>query len=525
MLIKSRFSRVAVGLLSLLITSTVASYIAAEKFSASWVEKRLEVSAKRIKSSLQSANEEIENTLNSMQHLKLDGEDCSPEIYAEISNLVAANRFIYEAAMVLPSGAACSSYGHKIEDLSMLNGAQPYSSKNYKYWFSTRNLSGNTGFVVVSQGKGYVWLNSMIVTSALNIPGGVTFSLIDKNKLTPLFSSSERELDYIASYHAGQILTDHQGVHYTLPTQWDDILAVATLPLDAYQTTWLQVFSITLLGSLTIISITFWLTRKIRQRRKAWAPKLRRALKENQFSVHYQPIVNMRTELWVGMESLIRWSHSGHSISPAIFIPAAEKEGLIGEITRWVIQRVAEDYSKHLAACNGLYMTINLSAHEIEDESFPEFVHKTLHSFNVPANLIVFEVTESGLVNLDRATKQLNKLRAQGHRIAIDDFGTGYSSLSYIESLPIDILKIDRSFLTEEKMAIKDTLWRHIVSMADTLSLTVVAEGVEGKNQAEPLMQEGVKLAQGWLYSRDLPPSALKDAYLKMHQERPLTSA
>ncbi|MCY1304250.1 putative cyclic di-GMP phosphodiesterase PdeB [compost metagenome] len=101
----------------------------------------------------------------------------------------------------------------------------------------------------------------------------------------------------------------------------------------------------------------------------------------------------------------------------------------------------------------------------------------------------------------------------------MDDFGTGYSSLSYIETLPIDILKIDRSFLTPEKIAANDALWRHVVSMANTLNLTVVAEGIEGTEQSEPLMREGVTFAQGWLYSRDLSPAALKDEFLKLHQE------
>ncbi|MDA8486282.1 EAL domain-containing protein [Pseudomonas resinovorans] len=505
--------------LTIVIASTAIAWVSAETLSTFYVTQRLKDTSADIRSSLRSVSEQIEQALSDMQRFEQLGSECTSGIYAAVSNLVAANRFIYEAAVLLPNGKACTSYGYQLESLAMLQDTQPFSTGNHSYWFSVSNLSGNEGFVAVSQHNSYVWLNDLLVASALDVPNDVTFELVDKNSLDSLFSSSEHQLKHEIPYQADKISVDRQGVHYALPSQWQEILAVVTLPFSAYQTIWWQLFTTAFLSSLAVIGLLTWVAGKIREQRRSFAPKLRRALKYNEFRVNYQPIVNMHTGRWVGVESLIRWHVAGKAISPAIFIPAAEKEGVIGEITHWVIERIAEDYSHYLRACEGLYLTINLSAQEIEDESFPSFVQKTLETHGVPASLIVFEVTEGGLVNLEKATAQLQKLRDQGHRIAVDDFGTGYSSLSYIETLPIDILKIDRSFLTPEKIAANDALWRHVVSMANTLNLTVVAEGIEGTEQSEPLMREGVTFAQGWLYSRDLSPAALKDEFLKLHQE------
>ena len=160
-----------------------------------------------------------------------------------------------------------------------------------------------------------------------------------------------------------------------------------------------------------------------------------------------------------------------------------------------------------------LYLTINLSAQDIEDEFFPDFIKQIFDFHAVPANLIVFEVTERTLINFEKANAQLQRLRSQGHRIAIDDFGTGYSNLSSLDELPVDILKIDRSFLTPEKMFLDDAMWRHIVAIGQALRITVVAEGVEREEQIMALTREGVDFAQGWFYAKALTVNELVSKY------------
>ncbi|MNP39605.1 putative membrane protein YjcC [compost metagenome] len=177
---------------------------------------------------------------------------------------------------------------------------------------------------------------------------------------------------------------------------------------------------------------------------------------------------------------------------------------------------MAEDYCNYLWACSGLYITINLSAQDLENPSFGDYVRELLANYGVPTTLIVFEVTENALVDRVKASKQLQALREQGHRIAVDDFGTGYSSLSYVNELPLDILKIDRSFLDLKKMLTDDALWRHVAQMAHALNLTVIAEGVEHPAQAEELSRAGVQFAQGWLYSKDFAAATLARHFFRL---------
>ncbi|WPN45196.1 MULTISPECIES: EAL domain-containing protein [unclassified Pseudomonas] len=243
--------------------------------------------------------------------------------------------------------------------------------------------------------------------------------------------------------------------------------------------------------------------------------QLRKAIRANKLHVHYQPIVNLTTGDLVGAESLSRWNANGIAIPPDVFITAAEGSDLICELTRSVIRQVAEDYSTYLWACKDFYITINLSAQDVLDQTFPDFVASILTAYNIPALSIVFEVTERALIEPNHAAAQLHKLRACGHRIALDDFGTGYSSLSLIESLPFDIMKIDRSFIEQDKIAAKDALWRHIANIARALKIKVVAEGVETQQQLPHLASEGVVLAQGWLFSRALPVQALARRYFQ----------
>jgi sensor c-di-GMP phosphodiesterase-like protein len=198
-----------------------------------------------------------------------------------------------------------------------------------------------------------------------------------------------------------------------------------------------------------------------------------------------------------------------------VFIALAEKSDLICKLTRSVIRQVAEDYSTYLWACKDFYITVNLSARDIQDPTFPDFVAGLLATYRMPARAMTFEITERTLLDQQSAAMQLRRLRASGHRIAVDDFGIGYCNLSLLDSVPFDILKIDRSFIADDKIAATDALWRHIARLARSLRLKVVAEGVEHPEQLPHLVSEGVVLAQGWLFCKALPVQALARRYFQ----------
>lgn len=265
-----------------------------------------------------------------------------------------------------------------------------------------------------------------------------------------------------------------------------------------------------------MLGVLLYSARKIERYYTSTAIQLRKAIRANELDVHYQPIVNLRTGNLVGAESLSRWSSKGAIIPADVFIAAAEKSDLICELTRSVIRRVAEDYSTYLWACKDFYITVNLSTQDILDPTFPDFVANIMAAYNLPATAIVFEITEKTLLDQKSAATQLHRLRARGHRIAIDNVGSGYFRLSLIESVPVDILKIDLTLINHDTIAAKDALWRHIAKIAKTLKLNVVAKGVETQQQLPHLTSEGVLLAQGWLFSKELPVRALARRYFQL---------
>jgi EAL domain-containing protein (putative c-di-GMP-specific phosphodiesterase class I) len=235
---------------------------------------------------------------------------------------------------------------------------------------------------------------------------------------------------------------------------------------------------------------------------------MRRGLDGDEFSVHYQPIVDLATGAIVGAEALARWDSAEHgSIPPVTFIPLAEDIGLIGELGGRVLEsacaQVAEWQREALVAAD-FTVSVNLSTRQLDDHDLVERVAVVLRRTGLSPSNLVLEITESGVMSVDdKNVRILTSLRALGVKIAIDDFGTGYSSLSYLQHFPVDILKIDRSFVSAIQAGTTETsLAPTIVSLAETLKLRVVAEGVETELQADTLNGLGCQLAQGYYFAR-----------------------
>jgi diguanylate cyclase (GGDEF)-like protein/PAS domain S-box-containing protein len=240
---------------------------------------------------------------------------------------------------------------------------------------------------------------------------------------------------------------------------------------------------------------------------------LRRALQRDELVVHYQPTVQLTTGAISGFEALVRWQHPRRGLlGPLEFIPLAEETGLIIEIGRWVLDQAARQARRwqQTHATDALTMSVNLSARQLRDPHLLDDVANTLRESGLAPHCLILEITETVLMdNTDAAIDGLHQLKALGIRLAIDDFGTGYSSLNYLRSLPVDIVKIDKVFI--DGVAVDKEargLIKAILSMADTLDLQTVAEGVESRDQANRLQQLGSALVQGFYYARPLTPEA-----------------
>ena len=237
---------------------------------------------------------------------------------------------------------------------------------------------------------------------------------------------------------------------------------------------------------------------------------LRRALERQEFGVHYQPKINLNTGQISGAEALLRWTHPTRgTVSPAQFIPVAEDCGLILPIGNWVLRAACRQARTWMEAGLPLgAMGVNISAVEFRNEGFLEGVFTILKDTGLDPKFLELELTESVLMKHPESTATiLQALRAEGVRVAVDDFGTGYSSLSYLQKFSIDALKIDQSFVRRITTAPDETtIVTAVISMARSLKLRVVAEGVETAKELEFLQAQQCDEAQGYYFSRPVPP-------------------
>jgi Amt family ammonium transporter len=244
--------------------------------------------------------------------------------------------------------------------------------------------------------------------------------------------------------------------------------------------------------------------------------RLRSALQNRELALHYQAIVEIRTGLIEGFEALLRWNPSDSDpLPPSVFIPLAERSGLIVPISSWVLTTGCLEASSWHRLYPGeqlLYVSINVSARYFSHPSFIGDVREALNKSAIPPACLKIELTESVAMNDAPSTEQtMSELRALGVRLSIDDFGTGYSSLSYLRHFPVNTLKIDKSFVSAmedepENSAIVNT----IVALGRSLGLQVVAEGVETLDQLERLKSIDCDAAQGYLFSKPVSSDAVK---------------
>jgi diguanylate cyclase (GGDEF)-like protein/PAS domain S-box-containing protein len=245
--------------------------------------------------------------------------------------------------------------------------------------------------------------------------------------------------------------------------------------------------------------------------RLALEAELRTAVSEGLMKVHYQPTYTLDQGALVGVEALLRWTHPERGeIAPDVFIPLAEQTGLIHELGRFVLREACLQGQRwrELAPDTVLTIGVNVSTRQLQRATFAEEVREALAESGFPAKHLILEMTESVLMNdTDSSLATLKELKAMGLRIAIDDFGTGYSSLSYLHRFPVDILKIDRSFI--ERLSdsdARDSLVQSIVQLGHTLQLETVAEGIEDNTQLQALRRLGCEMAQGFHFGRPGPP-------------------
>ncbi len=236
--------------------------------------------------------------------------------------------------------------------------------------------------------------------------------------------------------------------------------------------------------------------------------ELRNALQHDQFHIDYQPKLDFAEGKLIGMEALVRWHHPElGGIPPNKFIPLAEDTGLIVQLGEWVLREACKQ-NKHWQSrgYDPMTVSVNVSVYQLEDPNFVNNIKDVIKETGLDPKWLELEVTESILANIDNAVEILEEIRSLNVKISIDDFGTGYSSFSYIKHLPVDTLKIDSSFVRDiHQNAESQAIVKAILTLADTLNMNVIAEGVECKDQLIALNQGGCTNGQGFLFSKPVP--------------------
>ena len=241
---------------------------------------------------------------------------------------------------------------------------------------------------------------------------------------------------------------------------------------------------------------------------------LRKAIENNELALYYQPQISISTKQIVGMEALLRWRHPGKGfISPSAFIPVAEETGMIINIGEWVIREACKQGADWTSrGFEPVVISVNLSAKQLREERLNEIIAQILVETGMNPKYLGLELTESAIIlDPERALERLKNIKSLGIKMSMDDFGTGYSSLSYLKKFPLDTLKIDQSFIHDLMTNNEDaSLVKAIISMAHSLGMDVVAEGVEHQAQLDFLGENNCDTIQGYLYSRPIPANEME---------------
>jgi sensor c-di-GMP phosphodiesterase-like protein len=437
-----------------------------------------------------------------------NGAPCSEANIDLMRQIDVTSSYIQAIGYVEDGRIACSSIGGDRKDLLLgtpdfvtANGVAVY--KNLRLPFAPQQQ-----FIALARNNHVAIIHKDLPIDTTVSGADVSLAIFLLGDNVPMASRHFVASEWLPRLGTNKAVTFVDGRRLVAAARSDRFLyaAVAAIPVSDYNDSTREaaqrLVPAGLIAGLMLAAAVFLLART----QLSLAAAIRTGLKRNELFLLYQPIVDLESGEWVGAEALIRWQRpTGELVDPNIFIPIAEKSGLIEQVTQRVLELAARDTGAFLRRHPRFYVAVNLSAADLHSPRLPaqldDFLSTTAAA---PGNLVV-EITERGLLNVELAREMLRTLRAKGVRVAIDDFGTGYSGLSYLQTLEVDYLKIDKTFVDAiATEAPTSHLVQHIIEMAKSLKLKLTAEGVETEAQARFLRQHGVEYAQGWLFAKPM---------------------
>ena len=441
---------------------------------------------------------------------KYQGRICSPEHRNYMLNIIRGSLYVADLIYAHGEQFLCST---------AILPAQSYaiSPPEYKrnpevsiYYYRDTPFYPGYKMVYLQQRNYVAVVNPLSFSEVMSDDRSLAFGVYDT--VTGMFFSvsPQADLQTMETLVRKNDLTfqQNQRVYTIAHSDRRPIAIIVSTSSDSYFQSLYHQATLTLpLGMIcSIIVLLMW----SRTRQEFNSPRrlLHRALIKHQLKLHYQPIIDIKNGQCVGAEALLRWpGFNGQVMSPTEFIPLAEKEGMIERVTDYVVDEVFQDLGEFLAKWPDLYISINLSAVDFHSSRLIALISNKAREYSVRAEQIKIEVTERGFIDVPKTTPVIQAFRQAGYEVAIDDFGTGYSNLHNLYSLNVDILKIDKSFIdTLTTNSTSHLIAEHIIEMAHSLRLKIIAEGVETGEQVTWLLKRGVQYCQGWHFAKALPP-------------------
>lgn len=449
-----------------------------------------------------------EQAKKALRHIEaFQGVPCSEEHLLEMRRLSYSYRYIQEVLYLKDNVPQCSSL-EKRSQADAFPPAMKVTPDGYRAWLTTQNDLGIKRFMAALGSEHYVVMvdpGSFIDI----IPFGswpIEVTIIGTVRNVVVASSADLPSDVLQHVQQEPSITHFKkdgSIYNARPFPELGITIVtwaSTLPL---QKTWHRQALIWLPAGILIGLLTAAFVLRILRRLQSPHHQLQDAIQHRDIKVHYQPIISLKTGKVVGAEALARWQQAdGSYLSPEIFVALAHETGMTESLTRLIIESVFEDLGKWLRQHPEQHISINLESADLSSETLPALLSQKVNRWQLKPAQIALELTEREFADPKNSAPFIAKYRQAGHSIYIDDFGTGYSSLSYLQDLDVDILKIDKSFVDALEY---NNVTPHIIEIAKTLKLEMVAEGIETENQETWLRQHGVQYGQGWLYSKALP--------------------
>jgi sensor c-di-GMP phosphodiesterase-like protein len=426
----------------------------------------------------------------------------------------AVSSYIQFVGRLVDGRITCASYG----DFEVpLDVGRPdlISANGYQIWLDLRfPFAPNTRFVGIGSGKFIAVIHKALPVDTTVAERNVSLAIISLAGQRPMSTKGYFDPAWMPKPDA--LAPGHQqtrviggNVVSQVRSRRFDLVAVAALNEEDYGRE-LSTFAAILvpIGVLTGLLLAYAVTRVARTQMSLPAV-IRTGLRNREFCLVFQPVVRLDDRTWVGAEALIRWKRPGQLIRPDLFIPAAEDTGLICGITAEMLRLVEPMLAALAKRGDDLFLSINLSPQDLHSAGIEALLHGLMVRSGARPSQLHMEITERGLADTDHVSPVIDRLRAKGVCVSVDDFGTGYSSLSHLVGLHLDTIKIDKAFVdTLDSEAVTSRVAAHIVDMAHSLSLGMIAEGIEREAQAKILEDWGVQFGQGYLFARPMSGAA-----------------